>query len=215
MNFDLQSLLYTLPAILIALTLHEYAHGLVATWLGDPTPRENGRLSLNPLHHLDPVGTLLLIFFRFGWAKPVMVNPLYFRGNRKAGMAKVAIAGPLMNILLAYLAILLLSAYYHTSLELPQYLISFLLYFVIINLVLASFNLIPIPPLDGSKILAWLLPDRYYHWVYTLERYGSIVLVLLIVTGLTSVIFSPILRALGRLVCLLSGFPFELLQYFI
>ena len=101
---QLSSLVYSIPALLIALTLHEFAHGWVSDKLGDPTPRRNGRLSLNPLHHLDPLGTLSLFLFRFGWAKPVMVNPNYYQ-NKKQGMVNVALAGPMMNYLLAFISI--------------------------------------------------------------------------------------------------------------
>lgn len=180
--FDLQRLAYVIPAIIIALSFHEYAHGRVAYAFGDPTAKNAGRLTLNPLKHLDPVGTLLLIFAGFGWAKPVPINPFYFGGNRKRKLMLVSLAGPLTNILeaiagAAILSLLLhLVSGYHVVLA---YFVQFLSYFVMINCVLAVFNLIPIPPLDGSKILAGLLPNDKMNIVFALDRYGFLILMLL------------------------------------
>jgi len=105
--FDIWSMLYTFPVILIALTVHEFSHGYAAHLLGDPTPKQQGRLTLNPLPHLDPLGTLMMLVARFGWAKPVQVNPFYFKGNRQRGMLLVALAGPLSNVLVAFVGALL------------------------------------------------------------------------------------------------------------
>ena len=110
----IQDLIYTVPAVLIAICFHEFAHGLVSYKLGDPTPKYEGRLSLNPLNHLDPVGTLALILFHFGWAKPVMVNPQYYR-NKKIGMVEVALAGPLMNFFIAFIFLFLYAIFYKYS----------------------------------------------------------------------------------------------------
>jgi len=186
--FDINQLILWLPAVLIALTFHEYAHGLVADWLGDPTPRYQGRLSLNPLVHLDPLGFILLLLVHFGWAKPVQVNPLNFRGDRYRGMVLVGLAGPAMNLLVAFTATLI------TTLAIPAggggYLPEIMIGIIFIDIYLAVFNLIPIPPLDGSQVLAGLL--RNSELVYTLQRYGYIVLIVLIFTGIVGIVLGPV-----------------------
>ena len=147
--------LYIVPAALIAIMLHEIAHGLVSYWLGDPTPKRQGRLSLNPLKHLDPVGTICLILFHVGWAKPVVVNPDYYK-KRKLGMALVALAGPLTNFIVAIVSMIIIGfilKFANSSLAIFDIINTFLLILAIINIGLGVFNLIPIPPLDGSKIL--------------------------------------------------------------
>ncbi len=183
LDLDLTRLLYVVPAIVIALTFHEYAHARVAYAFGDPTAKEAHRMTLNPLRHLDVVGTLLLILVGFGWAKPVPINPWYFGEHRKRKVLWVSLAGPASNLLQAVLgtcglALILRFAGASTSTVL-QYVFQLLIYYVQINLVLAVFNLIPVPPLDGSKILGSLLPDRQFNLVLTLERYGFLVLFLL------------------------------------
>jgi len=203
LNLDFYSLIYRLPAIILALSLHEYAHGRVAYAFGDPTAKHAGRLTLNPLRHLDMLGTVALIFFGFGWAKPVPVNPYYFQGNRAKKMMWVAGAGPLSNLAQALLMAVLLSLLLHAMPVMQSgasagitLLVNFLQYYIIINLVLAVFNLLPVPPLDGSKILAGLLPERHMHIIYQLEHYGFVILILLMVFGLTSRIISPIVQLL-------------------
>jgi len=197
-----------IPAILIALSFHEYAHGLVAYRLGDPTPKYQGRLTLNPLAHLDPIGTLLLLFAHFGWAKPVQVNPYYFEGDKKRGMMIVALAGPFANVLLAYLGALLLSLMLKEILPFHRLAIIFLQDLVQINLVLAAFNLIPVPPLDGSKILAGLVPGETANFIYRLEQYGPILLMFLIITGTTQIIFRPIVNTLAQIIFIATGIPY-------
>jgi Zn-dependent protease len=188
-NFDISQLLLWLPAVLIALTFHEYAHGLVADWLGDPTPRYQGRLTLNPLVHLDPLGFILLLLVHFGWAKPVQVNPLNFRGDRYRGMVLVGLAGAGMNLLVAFTATLIA-----TLDNIPAggsgYLSAIMEGIILINIYLAVFNLIPIPPLDGSQVLAGLL--RNSEIVYTLQRYGYIILIVLIFTGIIGIVLGPV-----------------------
>lgn len=178
---DLSTMLISLPAIIIALTFHEFAHGFVAYKLGDPTAKNQGRLTLNPLPHLDPVGFFMLLFFHFGWAKPVPINPFYFEGDRKKGVMLVSFAGPLSNLFLALLAAIILGVLFK-FLNPQGIIISMLSYLILINLVLAVFNLIPIPPLDGSKILAGILPGSS-EWMYKLEQYGFLILILLMLVG--------------------------------
>ena len=178
---NLTDYIYIVVAALFAIILHEIAHGLVSTWLGDPTPKRQGRLSLNPLKHLDPIGTLCLIFFHVGWAKPVVVNPDYYK-NKKRGMALVALAGPLMNFLLAIFSIIIMAIFVKVNAYSNVLIIiyNFLLYFSVINLGLGLFNLIPIPPLDGSRILGAFLKDDTYEQYMKYERSGFIIIAILL-----------------------------------
>lgn len=199
LDFSLERLLISLPAILLALSFHEFSHGFVAYKMGDPTPKYQGRLTLNPMAHLDPIGTLLLIFARFGWAKPVMVNPLNFRGNKQRAMLLVALAGPLSNLVLAFLGGLLF--YTVNKYNVHNYWTGLTSALLIINVSLALFNLIPVPPLDGSKILAGLLPSSMQHLVYQLEAYGPIILILLIFTNVLDKTLWPLV---GKVVNFIS-----------
>ena len=195
-------LIIWLPAILIGLTFHEYAHGRVAYMLGDDTAYAQGRLTLNPLPHIDWLGFFMLIFAHFGWAKPVQVNPVNFNRNisMKQGMMLVSLAGPAMNILLALVGMIALRFLAPLQeLEWVGYVIALLIPVIQINLILAAFNLIPVPPLDGSKILAGLLPDAGTRLMYSLEQYGPIILLLLIITGLTGKILLPLVNSLYSL----------------
>lgn len=191
MRVNILSLLLSIPAILIAITFHEYAHGWVAYKLGDPTPKFYGRLTLNPLAHLDPIGTIMLLIFRFGWAKPVPINPNNFNNYRRDTIL-VSIAGPSANFLLAILFALI------GRIFMPLYIVPinmFLSISVYINIALAIFNLLPIPPLDGSKLLLLLLPYRYMYVMEFLEQYGFIIVVMLIAfTDFIRVIVSPIVN---------------------
>ena len=200
-------LLLGIPAILIALTFHEYAHGKVAYFLGDPTPRNQGRLTLNPLAHLDILGTLLLIVAGFGWAKPVQINPFYFQMDRRKGMMLVGLAGPLMNLVLGYLAAVLLNILLRMNLG-GVWLQTFLNLLVGYNVVLAVFNLIPVPPLDGSRVLAGILPPEGAEAVYRLESYGTLILLLLIATGIISHILGPLVDLVLNLIFAASGLAF-------
>lgn len=173
---DPQTLLLRVLAILVAVTVHEFAHAWAADRLGDPTPRTRGRLSLNPVVHLDPIGSLLLLLAGFGWAKPVEVNPRYFPDPR-TGMLVVAAAGPLANVATVFL----LGLVYQLGLVEPGTLPgSLLLTVIFINAVLAIFNLLPVPPLDGSKILSGLLPPAQALSYERLAQYGPLLLLVLI-----------------------------------
>ncbi len=174
-----------IPAAFFAIVFHEISHGYVAFLLGDRTAKDSGRLSLNPISHIDVFGLICMVIFGFGWAKPVPVNPYYFK-NRKLSMSLVAIAGPVSNLIMAAISLLCISLL--TRLEISGNLIiklaTLLVYFfnisAILNVGLAVFNLIPIPPLDGSKILFALLPTRAYRFILTYERYGMLILFILI-----------------------------------
>ncbi|GAA0774175.1 site-2 protease family protein [Clostridium subterminale] len=176
---DIKELIYLIPAILIAVSLHEFAHGYVSYKLGDPTPKATGRLSLNPLAHLDPVGTICLLFFHFGWAKPVQVNPYYYK-DKKRGMALVGLAGPMMNFLIALICAFAIEVILKVTGGYGGDIIVFMFklfnYTYIINIGLGVFNLIPFPPLDGAKIIGALLPEERYFKFMKYERYGQLII---------------------------------------
>lgn len=184
---DPVTLVETLAAVLIAATIHEFAHALIADRLGDPTARNLGRLSFNPIVHLDPLGTIFFLLAGFGWAKPVPVNPRNFHDPR-GGMLQVAVAGPLANITAAFALGMLLKVpgLAGASLWAP-----FLALVIWINIVLAIFNLIPIPPLDGSRILAAVLPPEQSYAFSRLQPYGTLVLLALLYTGIVARVMMP------------------------
>lgn len=195
-------------ACLICLTIHELSHGLAAYKLGDPTAKLNGRLTLNPLSHVDWIGLFLLLAVGVGWAKPVPVDPRYFR-KPKQGMALTALAGPVSNFVLAVLAMLIskviyLYAPYSAAMDVV---FSFCLYTLApLSIGLGLFNLIPIPPLDGSKVLAAFLPDRQYITLMRYERYGIVVLLVLSFVGIgSSLISRGILGIYSALLSLIFG----------
>ncbi len=199
----LLELLLSLPALLIALTAHEYAHGLAALKMGDYTAKYSGRLSMNPLHHLDLIGTLCLLLFHFGWAKPVPINPNNFRNPRK-GIIIVSLAGPFANFLLAIVFGFVLAAMgkYAPANAVTEFLYTIVSYCVVLNVGLMVFNLIPIPPLDGSKVLLEFLPYRYKAVFYQYERYIGLIFFVLLIFGL----LSPVLNFLARYVFLFINF---------
>jgi len=180
----------TLVSVLIAATCHEFAHALVADRLGDPTPRALGRLSLNPLVHLDLLGTLFFVVFGFGWAKPVPVNPRHFADPRR-GMLQVALAGPLANITIAFLVGALLRLPDLPGGPVAGEKLSSLVW---INIILAVFNLIPIPPLDGSRILESLLGGRQALTYARLQPYGTLLLLVLLYSGAVGRVMLPAVR---------------------
>ncbi len=201
MNESILQFIILAPPLLLALTVHEFAHGYVAFRLGDPTAQALGRLTLNPLKHLDPLGTLAFFIFHFGWAKPVPVNAAYFRNPRK-DMLWVALAGPLVNFALAIISALMTKTVWLLTKTLPYSplgeailvpLNSTLIASVWINLVLAIFNFLPIPPLDGSRILAGLLPPDLARSYASIERYGFILIIILALTGVLSKLIIPLI----------------------
>ncbi len=184
---NIQSIILILPPVLLALTFHEYMHGYAAYRLGDNTAKDHGRLTMNPLAHLDPIGTLMIILVHFGWAKPVPVNPYNLR-NPKKDMIIISAAGPAANIVLAIISGILLrivraGALSFLSMSVQQPLFTMIFFSLQINIALAFFNLLPIPPLDGSKIMRGFLPPQYEHIADWLEQYGSYILMGLILFG--------------------------------
>lgn len=211
LGLDMATLISRAIVLLVAFTIHELAHAYTADYLGDPTPRRQGRITLNPLAHLDPFGTIMLLISGFGWAKPVMVNPLNLRGNYRTSMAIVALAGPLSNIVMAVLFAIpfrlgLMQASMGSGGVIPSPAALFT-QFVFINVVLALFNLIPVPPLDGFKILQGVLPAEMAYQLRPLEQYGFLILIFLIfllpnfgIDILGTVVWQPTFRIVGLLI---------------
>lgn len=180
--------------VIIALTVHEYAHGWVAWKLGDSTAKSSGRLSLNPLRHLDPIGFLCMLFFRFGWARPVPIDTRNFKNPRR-DMALTGLAGPVANLILAFVILIPYEIIYSLAeagafnnisafgVNLISALISFVASFHFMNITLALFNFFPVPPLDGSRVLYAVLPDKYYFGVMKYERYISLGIMALLLFG--------------------------------
>lgn len=199
-----------LPILLFSVILHEFAHGYSAYRYGDDTAYLSGRLTLNPIAHIDPVGTVVLPFVCYlagwpmiGWAKPVPVNPYRLRHPR-ADMPKVAFAGPLTNIILVIIAALLFKLSVVAGFT-TKALTTVLLYTIMINLILAIFNLIPVPPLDGSKVLAGFLPDHLADKLMSLERYGMIIVMVLVFSGIFSKVVLPIFYMVLNIIFNLIG----------
>lgn len=189
-DFDFRSLLLHLPWIILGLAFHEYCHAWMSHWLGDPLPVRQGRLTLNPLKHIDPIGLLAIIFFRFGWAKPVEINPSYYK-NPLRDTVWVSLAGPFGNFILALLFIFIirLMPFFNVSDQLINYMGIGLYY----SLMLGIFNLLPVPPLDGSKILRYFLRGSVGYQFDKFEPYGFFVLILLlIIPGFQQMLFGGI-----------------------
>lgn len=180
---QIQWILFAIPSILIASSVHEFAHAWAAYKLGDPTAKMNGRLTLNPLAHIDPVGALMMVIARFGWSKPVPINEYNFK-HPVTGTAITSFAGPASNFLLACLAALVLRVIPHpadltsTSLE-TEYVLTLFITFIMVNLSLAIFNLLPVPPLDGHKIVRAFLPKKVRYYWESIEKYGMWILIAL------------------------------------
>jgi len=198
------SIILSAPAILFCLTIHEYAHGLIALRFGDPTAKYAGRLTLNPLKHLDVIGTISLFLFRLGWAKPVPINPMYFR-NPKRDILLTSLAGPAANFLCAIGFGIIIRILFHFFSPNSFWMVIIFMFFYF-NLILGTFNLIPIPPLDGSKILYYLLPRNMAVQYAQLEGYGIFILLGIIVIGqfagisILGSIISPIVRFFSNII---------------
>lgn len=203
---SLWDMLARLAAVLLCLTVHEACHGLAAYALGDPTARRAHRLSLNPLRHIDWFGLLMMFVAGFGWAKPVPVNPNYFK-KPKQGMALTALAGPVSNFLLALLVLLGARLFCDTATwsETNQAILDFLVTVAVLSIGLGLFNLVPIPPLDGSKVLFAVLPDRAYDQLMRFERYGMLLLFALVFFDVGSSALSKAISWVFELFCRIVG----------
>lgn len=201
--FNITNILISAFVFIISLSVHEYSHALASTLQGDKTPEFNNRLTLNPLHHIDIVGFISLIIFRFGWAKPVPINPYNYK-NRRLGIIITSLAGPISNLVLAFLSLVIL------FLVKPQNynVFLFLNTMVYINCMLAVFNLIPIPPLDGSKVFAELFGGKVAELIYRIEEKGTFILFLLLW-------IRPVQSALSSVISLVIGFMINVVQLFI
>ena len=220
----LLSILYGLPGVLIAITFHEFAHGFVAYKLGDNTAKMEGRLSLNPLAHLDPIGTLMLVFLGIGWGKPVHVNPSNYtrKMSMEKGEAIVSAAGPITNIILAFIFAIItfvvanitntaisitnFGIYISTTNTIYQVIINILISVVTVNVGLGIFNLIPLPPLDGSKIIMPFLPYKAKQWFINNEQIFYIIFIVLWISGLAGRIISPAISWLATWILQICSF---------
>lgn len=208
----LMNILALLITIFVIMPIHEWAHGFVAYKLGDNTAKYSGRLTLNPLQHIDPLGAAAMILFKFGWAKPVPVDARNFK-NPKVGMALTALAGPMSNIIVALIAAIGLNAlaYFGGSIipsNILVYIAIFMYSFIGINIGLAVFNLLPLPPLDGSKILAAFLPDNFLYKYYQYERYIMFAVFFLLFTNILSVPLMFLRNLVLNAVMWLAALPF-------
>ena len=176
-KLDIASIAINIIALMIAIIPHEIAHGYVAYLCGDTTAKDDGRLSLNPLNHIDPVGLISMIIFRFGWAKAVPINPYRFKGNRKVASLLVSLAGVFTNFVLGFIS-------------------GIILVYLNYNIMLGVFNLVPLPPLDGSKVLATLLPEKLEYKFYKYEKYFYFVLVIMIFSGFVDKFIAPIIESI-------------------
>ena len=218
-GFDLLGTLMMLPGLILALTFHEFAHAKMADRLGDPTPEGQGRLTLNPMAHMDPAGTICLLFAGFGWGKPVQVNPSYFRNPVRDNML-VALAGPVMNFILAFVLFIILAIISLATPALQLMLTSsasmwtiiyeIVFYAAMLNVSLGVFNLIPVPPLDGSKIFAYFLKGKAREFLYTLEQYSWIIIMVLFVTEIPSYIVTLLVGWISQGMLMIIGWIFNL-----
>lgn len=182
-----------LPGLIIAMTVHEYAHAVTAVMLGDPTPRMQGRLTLNPSAHIDPIGLLMLFLVRFGWAKPVMVNPYNFKHPRRDDIL-VSLAGPFSNLLTAFITLVIMVILLESGVHMTQGMHTVFSLILIYNINFAIFNMLPIPPLDGSQVLRQLLPYELAQKYREIERYSFLILIVFLMTPILGDILVPMQR---------------------
>jgi len=192
--------LISIPGLFIAIIFHELAHGYIAYKLGDPTAKQAGRLTLNPIAHMDPIGFISMLIFRFGWAKPVPINPIYFK-RRKLDTILVSVAGPISNFIMAIISGLIISSGIIKNSIILEILVITLWY----NIMLGVFNLLPFPPLDGSKILASLLPTKYEYMFYKYEKPLHLILIILIISNTIDKMLTPLINMSLNLILRIIG----------
>ena len=192
-GFDFEEMLLGIPGLIIAMTFHEYAHARVAVALGDFTPRLMGRLTLDPRAHLDPIGLVMLFLVRFGWAKPVIVNPRNFRQPKRDDIL-VSIAGPAMTLLLGFIAFYMILLIRSHNVDVSPITYGIIQMIFVYNVNFAIFNILPIPPLDGSHILRNLLPPDLAYRYQSIERYSLLIMIVFIATPLLSVVLMPLFQ---------------------
>ena len=202
MGRSLAQTITLIPGIIIAMSFHEFAHAYVAHLMGDDTAKRAGRLTLDPISHINPLGFMMLLIGGFGWAKPVPINENNFR-NRKLGVFLVSIAGVTMNIIIATLTLIIISLTQNVFSS-PQY-YEVMNSIVWLNIAFASFNLLPIPPLDGSKILAAILQANKRYILYRFENYGFIIMIILIMTGALNYLLYPVINVVLKIINFLVG----------
>ncbi|MEK3857378.1 site-2 protease family protein [Cytobacillus sp. FSL H8-0458] len=210
--FSLREIPYVAVTLMIAFTVHEFAHAFMAYKFGDPTAKNQGRLTLNPMQHLDPIGTILIFIAGFGWARPVPVNRFFFKNPKLAGIS-VSIAGPISNLVMAVLGFFIWYALAGTGLaaSFPAFVAEFLNIFIQLNLVLFVFNLLPFPPLDGYRIIEDLAPAHIRPKMTQFEAYGSVIFLILVITPLDQYTIQPIFNnVLPVLASGLNDFFYEL-----
>lgn len=198
------SFLYTLPALLLSLSIHEFAHSYVAYKLGDSSQKIRGRLTLDPLKHIDPLGFLCIVLLGFGWGKPVIIDDRNFK-NRAKGNMIVALAGPASNLILAVLFTLVLKILIVTGVisvvstnAIASMLFNMFILTIEFNVVFAVFNMLPIPSFDGYNVLYYFLPNKYKGKMYTLQKYSFVIMLILFVTGLYSIIITPVINIIMK-----------------
>lgn len=214
----LLSLLLALPAVIVAMTFHEFAHAFVADKLGDETPRNQGRVTLNPLKHIEPIGFIMLLFAGFGWGRPVQINPVRFKRDisMSKGEAMVSFAGPLMNFILAIIFSFVLGFVFkfnlleNVSSTYSNIIIILLYQMIFMNIGLGVFNLIPLPPLDGSKIIMPFLPYKAKEFFINNEQIFYIIFVLIWITGIAGTIITPAINFVSKWILTLGSFIFGL-----
>jgi Zn-dependent protease len=191
--YSLEEIPYVAAALMIAFTVHEFAHAWVAYKFGDPTAQRQGRLTLNPIQHLDPLGTILIFIAGFGWARPVPVNRFLFKNPRLAGVL-VSVAGPISNLLMVLLAFVIWTIFGLLGLAagVPEFFLTFLNIFISLNTMLFVFNLLPFPPLDGYRIIEDLAPPKIRAKMTQYEAYGSVIFLILVITPLDQYTIQPI-----------------------
>lgn len=196
------SFLYTLPALLLSLSIHEFAHSYVAYKLGDKSQKALGRLTLDPFKHIDPIGFLCIALIGFGWGKPVLIDDRNFK-NRAKGTMLVSLAGPASNLILAILFTIILKILIATGAisvvatsSIASILFNMFILTIQFNVVFSVFNMLPIPPFDGSKVLHYFLPYKYKNIMYTLQKYSFVIILVLVITDLGSIIISPFINGI-------------------